>query len=316
MPSAEEIWIGPTGTLRPPPTSTWIRILPWRICVSSRTLRSISLVLSLCAAKPRACASKRFRTSGATISSTCRSARFKAPSSCWTWPKSCGRKIWLIAWPRMSGKATSWRSWMALGTTRERCCFAALIAWILSSTRASRLFSSRFCPTIRSFSSQRPHSSSTCLCHSCIIRSWRLYHSSLNCLICSSSCSSSTSMRDCSRVLLTMTSRMGSTSVSKTKRSPSSTCVVTSTPVFWGRYISGGGSGRNSSVWASTLSTTTTASLATRCCVRSTAKRSGSGRGMSKSLGSLGRCLRRALGAAATAWAPSCARASRMAPCV
>mmetsp|Transcript_37179 Transcript_37179/g.100627 ORF Transcript_37179/g.100627 Transcript_37179/m.100627 type:complete len:223 (-) Transcript_37179:321-989(-) len=202
-----------------------------------------------------------------------------------------------MAWPRMSGKATSCSSETALGTTRTRCCFAALMAWILSSTCASRIFSARFSATIASLACQRSHSSSTCFCQSFIILSWRWYHSSLKTFICSSSCSSSTSISDCSNVLLTMTSRMGSTSLSKTKRSPSSTCVVTSTPVFWGWYISGGGSGRNSSVWASTVSTSTTTSLATKCLVRSTAIRSGSGRGMSKSLGSFGRCFLRTLGA-------------------
>mmetsp|Transcript_72592 Transcript_72592/g.216678 ORF Transcript_72592/g.216678 Transcript_72592/m.216678 type:complete len:227 (-) Transcript_72592:499-1179(-) len=226
--------MGPTGTLRPLPRSTWMRILPCRICVSSKALRSSSTVCSLCAARPRACASWRSRTTGAITSSTCRWARFMDSSSCWTCPRSCGRKTWLMACPLMSGKATSCSSWMALGTTCARCCFAALIAWIFSSTRASRRFSSRLSATMRSFSRQRAHSASTCICHSRTMRSCRLYHSSLKSFICSSSCSSSTSIKDCSRVLLTMTSRIGSTSLSKTNRSPSSTCVMTSTPVFWG----------------------------------------------------------------------------------
>mmetsp|Transcript_81970 Transcript_81970/g.240641 ORF Transcript_81970/g.240641 Transcript_81970/m.240641 type:complete len:309 (+) Transcript_81970:321-1247(+) len=305
--------MGPTGTLRPPPRSTWMRILPWRICVSSSTLRSISAVFSRCAARPWAWRARRSRTRGATMSSTCLCALFKEPNSSCTWPRSWGRNTWLMAWPLMSGKATSWRSEMALGTTRERCCFAALMAWIFSSTRASRIFSSRLALTISSFSAQRSHSSSTCSCHSRIILACLLYHSSLKSFICSSSCSSSTSMSDCSKVLFTMTSRMGSTSTSKTKRSPSSTCVVTSTPVFCGLYISGGGSGRNSSVWASTVSTSTASSLATRCLVRSTGMRSGSGSGMSKSLGSFGRCFRRAFSAAPAVGEPSCVRASRMA---
>mmetsp|Transcript_144811 Transcript_144811/g.403490 ORF Transcript_144811/g.403490 Transcript_144811/m.403490 type:complete len:236 (+) Transcript_144811:329-1036(+) len=235
MSSASEIWMGPTGTFLPPPRSTCIRILPWRIWLCSMTLRSISRVFSLCTASPLACAATWSRTSGVTSSSTCCWARLMLCTSCWTWPRSCGKKRRLMARPRVSGKATSCKSLMALGTTRERCCFAALIAWIFSRTRASRCFSARLTSTILSFACQRCHSSSTCSCHSLIIASCRLYHSSLNSFICSNSCSSSTSMSDCSKVLLTITSRIGSTSESNTNRSPSSTCVWTSTPPgFWG----------------------------------------------------------------------------------
>mmetsp|Transcript_11955 Transcript_11955/g.27869 ORF Transcript_11955/g.27869 Transcript_11955/m.27869 type:complete len:250 (-) Transcript_11955:102-851(-) len=66
-----------------------------------------------------------------------------------------------------------------------------------------------------------------------------------------SSSSSSTSIRDCSSVLPTITRRIGSTSKSKSNRSPSTICVSRSNPVFMGRKRGLGGRSMKGSVWVS-----------------------------------------------------------------
>mmetsp|Transcript_10030 Transcript_10030/g.30679 ORF Transcript_10030/g.30679 Transcript_10030/m.30679 type:complete len:237 (+) Transcript_10030:772-1482(+) len=235
MSSAEEIWMGPTGTFSPVPKSTWIRILPWRICFSSKPRFSSARVFSRCAARPADRCSRRARAAGGRSSSTARWALPMDCTSCSAWPKSCGMKIWLMASSWLSGKATSWSSLMHLGSSGARCCLAMRMAWIFSSTRCSRRLTSRRSSSSFSFCRQRARSASTSACQDSMAAAWRWYQPSLNSCMPSSSCSSSTSMRDCSSVLPTSTSRMGSTSRSKTKRrSLSSTCVEASMPVFCG----------------------------------------------------------------------------------
>mmetsp|Transcript_76592 Transcript_76592/g.212772 ORF Transcript_76592/g.212772 Transcript_76592/m.212772 type:complete len:204 (-) Transcript_76592:322-933(-) len=200
----------------------------------------------------------------ATTSSKLALALCLASTSARAFLKSCGTKTRFMATAFASGKATSAKSLTAFGTRFAKCCSAAAIAWILSNTLASRFFSSRFFARISSFLRHRTSSSATWASISSAIFSCRLYQSPLKRAICSISCSSSVSMIDCSKVLFMSTSRMGSTSLSKTKSSPSSTCVETSTPVFCSKNCSGGGSGKNSSVCASTACTSMTSSLATR----------------------------------------------------
>mmetsp|Transcript_9419 Transcript_9419/g.28018 ORF Transcript_9419/g.28018 Transcript_9419/m.28018 type:complete len:240 (-) Transcript_9419:307-1026(-) len=207
-------------------------------------------------------------------------------TSFWTSPSSEGRKRRSMAMLLQSGNAVSWIEVTAAGTIWARCCFAAAMDWILRSTCASRFFSSRLRAMSASFSCQRAHSSCTCSSQSLAMVVWRWYQLLLKSFMVAISCSSSTSIIDCSSVLLTRTSRIGSTSRSKSKSSPSSTCVWTSTPVFCGWYCSTGGSGRSSSVWAVTVSTSMITSLAIRCLLRSTATRGLSGSGMSNGDGS------------------------------
>mmetsp|Transcript_5181 Transcript_5181/g.14641 ORF Transcript_5181/g.14641 Transcript_5181/m.14641 type:complete len:247 (+) Transcript_5181:493-1233(+) len=207
----EEIWMGPTT--RPPwASSTKMRILPRRIWSCSYRLFSCSRCFCLCASIAADCLVSCSRAELARSSPTHRSACIWLWTSVWTPPRSCVRKMRLMAMPFMSGNATSWRSFTAFGTSFDRCAFAAVIAWIFSSTRASLRFSSRFSLMTCSFFLQRTHSSSTWSCQSFIMVSWRWYHSSLNSLMASISLSSSTSMIDCSSVLFTSTSRIGSTS--------------------------------------------------------------------------------------------------------
>mmetsp|Transcript_54991 Transcript_54991/g.112343 ORF Transcript_54991/g.112343 Transcript_54991/m.112343 type:complete len:242 (-) Transcript_54991:176-901(-) len=79
-----------------------------------------------------------------------------------------------------------------------------------------------------------------------------------------SSSSSSTSIRLCSSVLPTSTWSMGSTSKSKSKRSPSLICVSRSTPVLRGRNSGEGGLSMNASVCVSTSSSAGRSEISSR----------------------------------------------------
>mmetsp|Transcript_19267 Transcript_19267/g.48786 ORF Transcript_19267/g.48786 Transcript_19267/m.48786 type:complete len:253 (+) Transcript_19267:254-1012(+) len=118
---------------------------------------------------------------------------------------------------------------------------------------ALRSFSilSRSCRMRRSFSSCRRLSASSILCASASSAALIWSNSSWCARILASSSSSSTSMSDCSSVLPTMTRRMGSTSKSKSNRSPSTICVSRSTPVFMGRKRGLGGRSMKGSVCVS-----------------------------------------------------------------
>mmetsp|Transcript_54994 Transcript_54994/g.131421 ORF Transcript_54994/g.131421 Transcript_54994/m.131421 type:complete len:275 (+) Transcript_54994:160-984(+) len=223
MASADDSWIGPTGTGLPVPSSMRIRILPRRICISSSRSFCTSALFARCASRPSCQACCCLESPSAAMMSICCRARLSDATSCWTFWNKLGRKCLWIDRPRSSGKASSLKSSAAFGTMLAKCAFAACTAWIFSRTSASRCFCARCCARAASFSRQRTHSSSTCSCHAAIIFLCLSYHSSLKLCIVLSSCSSSTSMMDCSSVFITRTSRMGSTSRSKSKSSPSST---------------------------------------------------------------------------------------------
>mmetsp|Transcript_35083 Transcript_35083/g.76611 ORF Transcript_35083/g.76611 Transcript_35083/m.76611 type:complete len:254 (+) Transcript_35083:506-1267(+) len=232
----------------------------------------------------------------ATSSSTLLTAFVRACTSFSTVPKSAGRKMVSIAMACMSGKASSARLAAVFETSLEICCFAAATACTFSKTTACRCLSSLCLATTVCVSCHLLDSSSTWSSQSFIMAFCRTYHFSLKSLILSISTSSMVSMRDCSRVLFTKTSRIGSTSSSKMKSSPSSTCVDASTPTLCGWRCSGGGSGRNSSVCASTVSTLTGSSLAVKCFARSASTRSFSGSGKEKMDSSFGRRFLRGAG--------------------
>ena len=82
--------------------------------------------------------------------------------------------------------------------------------------------------------------------------------------IAASSSSSITSIRPCSRVLPTRTSKIGSTSKSKSKRSPFSICVSTSTPIFMGMKSGVGGRSINASVCVITSASGTVSASSSR----------------------------------------------------
>mmetsp|Transcript_15406 Transcript_15406/g.29633 ORF Transcript_15406/g.29633 Transcript_15406/m.29633 type:complete len:235 (+) Transcript_15406:632-1336(+) len=93
--------------------------------------------------------------------------------------------------------------------------------------------------------------------------------------IAASSSSSITSIRPCSRVLPTSTSRMGSTSKSKSNRSPASICVSASIPIFMGMNSGVGGRSMKGSVWVFTsrsgtvsVSSSRNESVCTSICLR------------------------------------------------
>mmetsp|Transcript_123840 Transcript_123840/g.193323 ORF Transcript_123840/g.193323 Transcript_123840/m.193323 type:complete len:251 (-) Transcript_123840:8-760(-) len=217
--------------------------------IAARRLRSL--------AKAFACVASLSETAERIIAEAALRSRELCSMPLDTFWMSCGTKLLSTApWTESANTPASFRCAKARSLRLLRCDTAIerdIIFFIIlkSCSRCATCCCMRL-----SISSERRFSAASMRCTSNISALRRFSKSSWCLLNDSSSSSSNTSIILCSSVLPTRTSSTGSTSLSKSNRSPSSICVSMSTPIFAGMKSGEGGLSRRKSVCVSASNST------------------------------------------------------------